>query len=1155
MYDVFPTNQADLFLGNIQEVLKSKKIVHFEYPLRIADQEKWFAAAVTPMSENDVIWVARDVTENKQAELALQESHSLLQATLESTADGILVVDLQGRITMTNQNFADMWGISHGLLEGKDVSVSRNQILKDLKDPQAFMEKTQKIYADPAAESFDVVELNDGRIIERVSRPQYRGETIVGRVSNFRDTTERKMSELALLESEEKFKTLFNSASDAIFLMDRTTFLDCNVNTEKLFGCTREQIIGHTPAEFSPEKQPDGGFSSLKAKEKIEAAFGGVPQFFEWVHTSLDGTPFYADVSLDRVFISGELVLQAIVRDISERKQAENLVLESEAKYRSLFDNVPDGVYRSTPDGQILAANKALAAMLGFENEDALKNNSAYQMYENETHREIFLEEINKQGVVKNLEVPLRTAQGKIIIGLENARAFYGENSEVIFYEGTLTDITERKQVETERQILLEIMQGFTATEDLHKYLGVVHHAIGKVTFARNFFIALKKKQTGLFELTYMVDDFDQNITTFEMGKSLSAHVYRSAKAYLFDPESFDELVAQGQVEAMGTYSPSWLGVPLIVSNEIIGVMVVQDYEKKDRYSDHDVEILTSISGQVAQSIKRKSAESELEELFEIEQRRSQRLSDLQNLSAELTSLHSEKELLERLVIKAALLSGSPVCTVMLLDEKTDEIILAAQHGLPANFPTGLRLPVALLPVDHQAFQNGKPILISNIDQEFPALRTLLVNPQVQSFYAFPLVLDGNVTGGIILSSLQPRQLSEAEISTYHLLARLASAALDNVRLFEGVNRSLQRMSSLRRVDMAISASFDLVLTLNILLEQVTTNLGVDAADILVWDPTDATLKYTCGRGFHSQALRHTNLRIGEGFAGQAALERRTIYMPNLQEDLNELGRSISLPSEGFVSYWGVPLVAKGNIQGVLEVFNRQPVQVDQDWLNFMETLAGQAAIAIDNVLLFNHLERSNADLSMAYDSTLTGWASALELHDNETEGHTRRVAFTTTQLAVKMGVRDEEIMYMRWGSLLHDIGKMGIPDSILLKPGPLTDEEWVIMRTHPVLAYQMLSPIDYLSNTLEIPYNHHEKWDGSGYPRALKGEQIPLSARIFAIIDVWDALTSDRPYRAAWSPEKTMEYIQEQVGTHFDPRVAEVFLEMVGPDGKLPGE
>jgi len=162
---------------------------------------------------------------------------------------------------------------------------------------------------------------------------------------------------------------------------------------------------------------------------------------------------------------------------------------------------------------------------------------------------------------------------------------------------------------------------------------------------------------------------------------------------------------------------------------------------------------------------------------------------------------------------------------------------------------------------------------------------------------------------------------------------------------------------------------------------------------------------------------------------------------------------------------------------------------------------------------------------------------------DKETEGHTQRVEKITLRIAKSMGIKNEELVQIRRGALLHDIGKMGIPDHILLKPGPLSDEEWVIMRKHPVYAYELLSPIAFLKPALDIPYCHHEKWDGSGYPRGLKGEQIPLAARIFAIVDVWDALRSDRPYRAAWPEMKTMEYIREQAGTHFDPAIVELFL------------
>jgi len=251
------------------------------------------------------------------------------------------------------------------------------------------------------------------------------------------------------------------------------------------------------------------------------------------------------------------------------------------------------------------------------------------------------------------------------------------------------------------------------------------------------------------------------------------------------------------------------------------------------------------------------------------------------------------------------------------------------------------------------------------------------------------------------------------------------------------------------------------------------------------------------------------------------------------------------LANEGFISYYAVPLIAKGKVSGVLEIFHRAPVAPDQEWLDFLEALAAQAAIAVDNASLFNSLQRSNIDLILAYDTTLEGWSKALDLRDKETEGHSQRVTDMTIKIARAMGVSEAELVHVKRGALLHDIGKMGIPDSILLKPGPLTDEEWEIMRKHPVYAHELLSPIAFLRPALDIPYYHHEKWDGTGYPHGLKGEQIPLSARIFAVVDVWDALNSKRPYRPAWPEEKVIEYLHEQTGKHFNPKVVEIFLGM----------
>jgi putative two-component system response regulator len=192
------------------------------------------------------------------------------------------------------------------------------------------------------------------------------------------------------------------------------------------------------------------------------------------------------------------------------------------------------------------------------------------------------------------------------------------------------------------------------------------------------------------------------------------------------------------------------------------------------------------------------------------------------------------------------------------------------------------------------------------------------------------------------------------------------------------------------------------------------------------------------------------------------------------------------------------------------------------------------------------NLEETHKQLLDAYDETIEGWSHAMDLRDRETEGHSQRVTELTMKLASAFDIPKEKLVHVRRGALLHDMGKLGIPDSILLKPGQLSDEEWTLMRQHPQLAYEMLYPIEYLHPALEIPYCHHEKWDGTGYPRGLKGDQIPLAARLFAVVDVWDALTSDRPYRQAWERERALEYIQEQSGKHFDPQVVKAFFETI---------
>jgi PAS domain S-box-containing protein/putative nucleotidyltransferase with HDIG domain len=360
------------------------------------------------------------------------------------------------------------------------------------------------------------------------------------------------------------------------------------------------------------------------------------------------------------------------------------------------------------------------------------------------------------------------------------------------------------------------------------------------------------------------------------------------------------------------------------------------------------------------------------------------------------------------------------------------------------------------------------------------------------------------------------------------------------------IQRQLEHLEALSSIDRLIASNFDLNLSLSEILSHVTKELGVDAADILILNPDSLLLEFGAERGFRTRAIRKAQVRLGESYAGRAALERQLVQIPNLKDETDKAFLTTHLAGEDFVCYDGVPLIAKGQVKGVLEVFNRRVLEPDAEWLDFLNTLAGQTAIAIENSTLFESLQRSNSELGMAYDATIEGWSRALDLRDKETEGHTQRVTEMTLKLAHQFDLSEADLVQVRWGALLHDIGKMGVPDGILLKPGPLTDEEWVVMKKHPGFAYEMLSPIHYLRNALDIPYCHHEKWDGSGYPRGLKGNQIPLAARIFAVVDVWDALSSDRPYRLGWAKEKVDEHILSLTGTHFDPQVVDAFFSLI---------
>ena len=533
----------------------------------------------------------------------------------------------------------------------------------------------------------------------------------------------------------------------------------------------------------------------------------------------------------------------------------------------------------------------------------------------------------------------------------------------------------------------------------------------------------------------------------------------------------------------------------------------------------------------------------------QIRRERRERERELEAIALTSSTLRTAKtlnEMLSRLLDEALMLVEAEAGSIWLYEPTSNTIELKIQRGWNEEYLGSSFQPSE--GITGLAAQFGKAIVAHEFcsDAQIPEeIRQQI--PKGIGGVCVPLHTEESIVGVMFVNVTLPRELTTGEIRILNALAEIGGNAIHRMYLHEQTVKQLERLAALRSIDLAISNILDLQVTLKMLINEVLRQLHVDAASVLLIQAGSGKLEYVAGQGFYTRNIESSNLRIGEGTAGRAALGRRIVEVPDLDNFNGVFTRAQLLADEHFISYYAVPLLTKGEVKGVLEVFNRSRLNPNREWLNFLETLGGQTAIAVENSMLFQGLQRSNFELAMAYDATIEGWSRALDLRDRETEGHTQRVTDMTLKLARKIGLRNERLVSIRRGALLHDIGKMGVPDYILHKPEELTEEEQQIMRQHPQLAYNMLEPIAYLRDSLDIPYCHHEKWDGTGYPRGLSGTQIPLEARLFTIVDVWDAITTDRPYRKGWPRKKALDYIREESGKHFDPQLVEIFLQEIG--------
>jgi PAS domain S-box-containing protein/putative nucleotidyltransferase with HDIG domain len=1148
----------------------------------------------------------RDITERQQMQAALVESERAYRTLFENAPIGLYKTTANGEILDANSTMVKTFGFKD---QTAFLAANIASMYVDPTSNDKFLSEIEKqgIVIGLEAEFHH----QDGTTFwaeDYIRAVRDEAGNIVAYEGSLIETTERRKAAAAIQESEARFSALFRASPAAISLttISDGRLIDVNEAFEKLFGYSPAEAIGQTALSLGlwPE-------SERRQKVVKQLQTEGSVQGAELTFRHRSGRLVETLTSLEIVELGGQAYIIGLSQDISERKQAQEAIRASETKYRELVELASDGIAVINPQGQLIEVNTRYREMSGYTREELLQMTLREVIDSSDLEQApldfrpilagetLLIERVwrRKDGALLPVEISAkRMPEGTL-------HAIIRDISERKKAEAALRASAELLQLVVNSAPLVITAvdtQGiFTLSEGagLRRTGRRPGEAVGLSAFEVYKTLEIIKSDGTLI---LGAEAFRQGLA----GEALSgmaevngvpfSHTFtpvRSANAQvtgvvaisidLTDLKQADEKI-RFQAHLLDTVGQAVIGTDLsgginywnrfaetlygwttaealgrnvleIVPSDTIqnrAVAILPQMQTGESWSGesivhrrdgHTFQTLVNISPVREESGTLIGMVGIITDISELKQREYE-LQALADANARLRTTESRAEMPALILDLIMELFKAEGASLNILDAPAAEWVVELGRGNLAD-ATGVRHPQAL-GLSGKVIASGELYLSDSANSD-PNELSLIRVPEHFSLAGAPLVAEGNTIG--VLWVGRRAVTTGAEAGLLMAIADITANAIHRATLHDETERRLSQLQALRAIDQAIKSSLDLRLTLAIVLEHIVGQLRVDAADILLLNPFTKFLEFAAGRGFRTKLPERVQVRLGEGYAGKAALERTIIQVPNLNERSDNARLMAALAAEGFASYYAVPLIAKGQVQGVLEIFHRAPLKSDDDWLEFLEALADQTAIAVDNANLFTDLQRTNTDLLLAYNATIEGWSHALDLRDKETEGHSQRVTQLTLELARAMNAFGErDFTYLRWGALLHDIGKMGIPDQILLKPGKLTDEEWEIMKRHPTYAFELLAPIAYLKPALDIPYCHHEKWDGTGYPRGLKAEQIPLAARLFAIVDVWDALRSDRPYRAAWSAAKVREHIQSLSGTHFDPQVVELFLQVV---------
>ncbi len=901
----------------------------------------------------------------------------------------------------------------------------------------------------------------------------------------FRDISERKEAIARLKAANDYHRGLIETTLDPLAVVNTQGIItDVNLAMEKITGLSRTELIGNHITNFFDNKDyVVKVFSTILSTGLLKSELAKIK--------NKDGTSTSLILNANTIQDETGLTTGVFVafKDISERLKIESELEQQNERYRNaqIIGHVGNWEY-NVQTGEFWGSDEA-KRIYGFDLDD-----TAFTTEEVETcipdrvrvHQALIdLIESDKHYELEFEIHPHNGAAPRFIKSIADLER--DPSGQPLRVAGVIIDITERKQSEQSLHLL-------NAAAEAAGNAIVIADKEGNITWANSAFTEL----TG-YEVSRVIGNNPRLLKSGEHDEAFYNEFWSTISS---GKRWHGELVNK---RADGTlYNEEMTISPVInAAGEI----------------EHYVAVKQNIDA-------RKQQESEREIV----------LSVTNALRAAMTRTDSINVFLQQLLSYFKAEGTLFVC----YDPNTNETRIEQGFGRDGENVVGLHIPLDQ-GISNQVLRNGIPYFSNDVHSD-PNFKWADHLSESKAAACLPLYAHDQIIGAIWVKRVKPYSPSDMELLT--TLCSLAADSIQRVTFFEKTQRQYKHMTSIHQVGQAISSILNLKIILDILLRNAVSQLGVDAASILLYDPVSSTLKYSAGVGFITEEIAKSNLKLGEGRAGKAAAERRMISNPDLTQAKDSFSRVVLFQKEELRSHHVAPLIDKGEVLGVLEVFSKNKFFPDEEWLELFGTLATQAAIAIDTLSLYDEVQKRNSQLSFAYDATIKGWSMAMDMRDRYSGDHTQRVVDASQRLAQALGITGLDLISIRRGALLHDVGKISVPDKILQKPGKLSPEERKELERHPVMAYEMLRSIHYLKNAIEIPYCHHEKWDGSGYPRGLKGEEIPISARIFSVVNTWDALTNDRPYRKAMSQDDAIQEMRSESGKAFDPKIVEVFLK-----------